>query len=182
MLPSRWTSNAGCDDVEEFNKADCRTKYGKMADKTESLLLIGPSIDIAGGDKQQTRAVLHLAFICELHEIHVRRGRLVPNATSMHRRFSVGRDGKEHTKEARGGAVHPSQNNKTVATRRTMEWKLVGRTSRQRIGTKCTGRRANFTALGNARVEAHCRSGTRLCGIPICPNLEQSSSPLCHSL
>ena len=34
-----------------------------------------------------------------------------------------------------------SQFNQTVATRPTIEWQLVGRSTRQRIGTKCTGRR-----------------------------------------
>ena len=33
------------------------------------------NVDFGGGDKEQARAVLHLAFICELYEIQVRRGR-----------------------------------------------------------------------------------------------------------
>ena len=36
---------------------------------------MGSPIDSDGGDDEQTRAVLHLAFICELREIQVREGR-----------------------------------------------------------------------------------------------------------
>ena len=32
-------------------------------------------------------------------------------------------------------------NNQTIAARRTMDWQLAGRSTRQRIVTKCTGRR-----------------------------------------
>ena len=41
----------------------------------EPLLLIGSAIDFGGGDKEQARAVLQRAFLCELYEIQVRRGR-----------------------------------------------------------------------------------------------------------
>ena len=54
----------------DFNKADCRTKCRKFVDNPKPLLLIGLH-------KEQARAVLHLAFICELYEIQVRRGRRI---------------------------------------------------------------------------------------------------------
>ena len=41
----------------------------------EPMLLMGSPIDSDGEDEEQTRAVLHLAFICELYEIQVREGR-----------------------------------------------------------------------------------------------------------
>ena len=59
----------------DFNKADCRTKCIKLIENSKPLLLTGYPIDSGGGDKDQTRAVLHLAFICELYEIQVREGR-----------------------------------------------------------------------------------------------------------
>ena len=46
-----------------------------MAENSKPLLLIGSPIDFGGGDKEQAHAILHLAFICELYEIQVRRGR-----------------------------------------------------------------------------------------------------------
>ena len=33
------------------------------------------NVHFGGGDQKQARAVLHLAFICELYEVQVRRGR-----------------------------------------------------------------------------------------------------------
>ena len=36
---------------------------------------MGSPIDSDGEDEEQTMAVLHLAFICELYEIQVREGR-----------------------------------------------------------------------------------------------------------
>ena len=59
----------------EFNKADCRTKCRNLTVNSKPLLLIGSAIDSCGGDKEQTRAVLYLAFIGELYEIQVRERR-----------------------------------------------------------------------------------------------------------
>ena len=55
----------------DFDKADCRNKGRKMVENLKPLLLIGSPIDSASGrDKEQpVRAVLHLAFICELYEM-----------------------------------------------------------------------------------------------------------------
>ena len=58
-----------------FSKADCRSKCRKLVDNSKSLLLIGSPIDSGTGDKERARAVLHLAFICELYEIQVHGGR-----------------------------------------------------------------------------------------------------------
>ena len=59
----------------DFNKADCPDQMLKIERKFEPLFLIGSPIDSGGGDKEQTRVVLHLAFICELYEIQVPEGR-----------------------------------------------------------------------------------------------------------
>ena len=59
----------------DFNKADCRTRFRKLVEIWKPLLLSGSPIVSGGGDKEQARAVLHLAFICELYETQVRRGR-----------------------------------------------------------------------------------------------------------
>ena len=56
----------------DFNKADCRTRCRKLIENSKLLLLMGSPIDSGGKDEEQTRAVLHLAFICELYEIQVR--------------------------------------------------------------------------------------------------------------
>ena len=59
----------------DFNKVDCRTRCRKLIENSIPLLLIGLPIDSGGEDEEQTRAALHLASICELHEIQVREGR-----------------------------------------------------------------------------------------------------------
>ena len=60
----------------DFNKADYRKKKRrKLVENSKPLLLIGSPIDSGRGDKEQARAVLHLAFICELYEIQVHGGR-----------------------------------------------------------------------------------------------------------
>ena len=59
----------------DFNKADCRSRCRKLMNNSKPLLLIGSPIDSGGEDEEQTRAVLHLALIYELYEIHVREGR-----------------------------------------------------------------------------------------------------------
>ena len=59
----------------DFNKADCRTRCRKLIENSKPLLLMGSPIDSDGEDEEQTRAVLHLAFICELYELHVRKRR-----------------------------------------------------------------------------------------------------------
>ena len=56
----------------DFNKADCRTRCRKLIENSKLLLLMGSPIDSGGKDEEQIRAVLHLAFICELYEIQVR--------------------------------------------------------------------------------------------------------------
>ena len=53
----------------DFNKADCRTRCRKLIENSNPLLLVGSPIDSDGENEEQTRAVLHLAFICELYEI-----------------------------------------------------------------------------------------------------------------
>ena len=66
----------------DFSKADCRNKCRKSVENSKPLLLIGSPIGSASmeqpstsrGDKE-ARAVLHLAFICELYEIQVHGGR-----------------------------------------------------------------------------------------------------------
>ena len=59
----------------DFNKADCRTRCRKLIDNSKTLLLMGSLIGSDGEDEMQTRAVLHLAFICEFYEQQVREGR-----------------------------------------------------------------------------------------------------------
>ena len=59
----------------DLNKTDCRTKCRKLVVNSKPFLLIGSPIDFGGRDKQQARAVLDLAFICELYATQVRRGR-----------------------------------------------------------------------------------------------------------
>ena len=59
----------------DFNKADCRTRCRNLIENSKPLLLMGSPIDSGGKDEEQTRAVLQLAFICELYEIQVREGR-----------------------------------------------------------------------------------------------------------
>ena len=62
-----------------FSKADCRNQCRKLVENSKPLLLIGLPNDSVGtgqpstcrGDKEQARAVLHLAFICELCEVQV---------------------------------------------------------------------------------------------------------------
>ena len=66
----------------DFNKADRRTRCRKWIENSKSLLLMGSPIDSDGEDEEQTRAVLHLAFICELCEIQVREGRYVLHTQS----------------------------------------------------------------------------------------------------
>ena len=68
----------------DFNKADCRNTCRPMVEISKPLLLIGSPLDLGGGDKEQARAVLHLAFICELHEMQVRRGRNFLHTHSSH--------------------------------------------------------------------------------------------------
>ena len=58
----------------DFSKADCRNKCRKVVENSKPLLLIGSPIDSVGTG-QPVRAVLHLAFICELYEIQVHGGR-----------------------------------------------------------------------------------------------------------
>ena len=67
----------------DFDKADCRNKCRKLVENSKPLLLIGSPIGSAStgqpstgrGDKEQARAVLHLAFICELYDIREHGGR-----------------------------------------------------------------------------------------------------------
>ena len=59
----------------EFNKADCRNKCRKLVENSKPLLLIGSPMDSGREDKERVRAVLHLAFICELYEMQVHGGR-----------------------------------------------------------------------------------------------------------
>ena len=59
----------------DFNKADCRNKCRKLVQNWKPLLLIGSPIDSGREDKERARAVLHLAFICELYEVQVHGGR-----------------------------------------------------------------------------------------------------------
>ena len=61
--------------TSDFNKADCRTRCRKLIENSTSSLLMGSPIDSHGEDEEQTRVVLHLAFICELYEIQVREQR-----------------------------------------------------------------------------------------------------------
>ena len=58
--------------TRDFNKADCRTRSRKLKENYKPLLLMGSPIGFDGEDEEQTRALLHLAFICELYEIHMR--------------------------------------------------------------------------------------------------------------
>ena len=58
----------------DFNKADCRNKYRKLVENSKPLLLIGSPIDSGREDKERARAVLYLAFICELYEAQVHGG------------------------------------------------------------------------------------------------------------
>ena len=46
------------------------------------------NVDFGGGDKEQARAVLHLAFICELYEIQVRMRRYYLH-TNSHFSYSL---------------------------------------------------------------------------------------------
>ena len=81
----------------DFNKADCRTKCRKLLENSKPLLLIGSPIEYGGGDKKQTRAVLHLAFICELYEIQVRKGRYFSSHTfALRRQLGLGNSGGFH--------------------------------------------------------------------------------------
>ena len=59
----------------DFSKADGRNKFRKCVKNSKTLLLIGSPIDSGRGDQERARAVLHLAFICELYEIQVNGGR-----------------------------------------------------------------------------------------------------------
>ena len=56
----------------DFNKDDCRTRCRKLIENLKPLLLMGSPNDSDGEDEEQTRTVLHLAFICELYEIQMR--------------------------------------------------------------------------------------------------------------
>ena len=58
-----------------FNKADRRNKCRNLVGNSKPLLLIGSPIDSGRENKERARAVLHLAFICELYEIQVHGGR-----------------------------------------------------------------------------------------------------------
>ena len=60
----------------DFNKTDCRNKCRIMVENSKPLLLIGPPIDSGRENKERARGerVLHLAFICELHEIQLHGG------------------------------------------------------------------------------------------------------------
>ena len=67
----------------DFSKADFRNTCRKLVENSKPLLLIGSPMGSAStgqpctsrGDKEQARAFLHLAFICELYEIQVHGGR-----------------------------------------------------------------------------------------------------------
>ena len=52
----------------DLNKADCQNKCRNLVEKSKPLLLIGSPIDSGRENKERVRGVLHLAFICELHE------------------------------------------------------------------------------------------------------------------
>ena len=47
----------------DSRKADCRTRCRKLIENSKPPLLIGSPIDSGGEDEEQTRAVVHLAFI-----------------------------------------------------------------------------------------------------------------------
>ena len=71
----------------DFNKADCRNKCRNLVENSKPLLLIGSPIDSGREDKEQVRAVLHLAFICELYETQIHGGRYF---THIHTPKTVG--------------------------------------------------------------------------------------------
>ena len=56
----------------DFNKADCRTRCRNLIENSKLLLLMGSPMDSDDEDEEQSRAVLHLAFIYESYEILVR--------------------------------------------------------------------------------------------------------------
>ena len=57
-----------------FSKADFRSKCRKLVENSKSLLLIGSPFDSFREHTEPARAVLHLAFICELYERQVHGG------------------------------------------------------------------------------------------------------------
>ena len=61
----------------------------KLMEHSKPLLLVGSPIDSDGEDEEQTRTVLHMAFICELYEIQVREGRYFLHT---HSHFAKSRD------------------------------------------------------------------------------------------
>ena len=91
----------------DFNKADCRTRCRKLVDNSKPLLLMGSPIDSDGEDEEQTRAVLHLAFICELYEIQVREGRYF--FTHIRTPQRVGARGWEAEDDVKGGPLNPHE-------------------------------------------------------------------------
>ena len=64
----------------DFKKANCRTRCRKLIEHSKPLLLIGSPIDSGVEDMEQTRAVLHLQLICEIHDVQVAR----PTVLSSH--------------------------------------------------------------------------------------------------
>ena len=58
------------------------TRCRKWVENSKPLLLIGSLIDSGGGDKEQARPVLHLAFIFELYETQLHGGRYFLHAHS----------------------------------------------------------------------------------------------------
>ena len=67
----------------DFNNADCRNKCRKLVENSKPLLLNGSPIDSGRESKERARAVLHLAFICELYEIQLQGGRYFLHAHSQ---------------------------------------------------------------------------------------------------
>ena len=82
----------------DFNKADCRSKCRKLIENSKPLLLIGSPIDSGGGDKEQTRAVLHLAFICEFFDYKCARAVFSSHTFTFRRQLGPANSGgiREH--------------------------------------------------------------------------------------
>ena len=73
-----------------------RTKCRKLVGTSKPPLLIGSPIDFGGGHKEQARAVLQLAFVCELYETQVRRGGYFLHTFAFRRQLGSGNNGGLH--------------------------------------------------------------------------------------